>query len=323
MMQRRFELPIAGLLFAIICLSCSTTVWAENTGQTIAETPQESLVQQENWDRLGVEEPTGVARAELVTFQTLHGIVLGGQSCALLGCDSPRLALGLPTLGGSIGLGGSLLFSRDGITSGHASAINSGVIWGGWLGAASAGLVADLDGDEITGVMMAGQVAGLGVGYLLAQQIRPTAGDTRLVNLGGAWSAFYYLIVTEGILRLRQSRQTMGLGLIGATLSGAGLGAAIASAHPMSAGRVGIISATGVLGVLAGLTAPVIALGDEADRTSVMVSAALGATAGLGIGTLLTRDWDDEEAYQPQAMSFSILPTLDGDGIQGSISGQF
>ncbi len=283
------------------------------------------LEDHKTFDRLGVEEYSTGARAELAGFQTLHGLVLSVQACAFLDCgDAPRLAVALPTLGAGIGLVGSLVATSDrGITPGHATALNSGAVWGGWLSFAGGYMVGDLDSQDTTGLMMLGQLAGVGVGHALAMNLRPTAGDVRLINSAGAWSAFYYLIFTEALLELNQERRTAGLGLIGATTLGAVGAGALASQYPMSRGRVGLISSAGILGGLAGLATPILILGDDASGRQVATGASIGAAAGMVVGTILTEDFDDPEEYPRADMTFSIHPSVDGQGIQAGLSGSF
>lgn len=277
-----------------------------------------------SFDRLGVEDYTGTARAELAGFQTIHGLVASAQACVFLDCDSPRLGVALPTLGAGMGLVGSLVATSDrGITPGHASTINSGTLWGGWLSFAGGYMVADLDGEDVAGLMLLSQLAGIGIGHSLAMNLRPTAGDVRMVNSAGAWSGLYYVMITQGVLDLGQDRRTVGLGLIGATTVGAVGGGVLASNYPMSRGRVGIITSSGILGGLAGAAGLVMIFGDDISARQGTAGISVGSAAGLAVGTLLTQEWDDRDDYPRATVSLSILPTEEADGFQAGISGQF
>lgn len=288
-----------------------------------APQPQESSPPRQGWDRLGVESASPRARLTLAGGQTGHGVILGIQSCAILDCGNEQVAIFMPTLGGLIGLGASLLYTADdGITPGEAAAINAGTIWGGWLGLMS-GLVGDFDSDNVVRTMMAGQLVGTAGGYLLAQSLRPTAGDVRLINSAGAWTVFYYLAITDGILELNQSSTALQRGALVSSLFGGLVGAQFSAIHPMSDSRVGIISLSGGVGLLLGSAIPVISAGTDISGRTVVSMATLGATFGLVAGFLLTQDWDDPTYYGSTSTSLSVVPTLDGRGMVGGVQGSF
>lgn len=279
----------------------------------------------DSWDRLGVDEPRKRARAELAIFQLYHGLFFGYQSCSIFDCDDPDIVNLLAVSGAGIGLGGSFLVARDGITSGQARAINSGSLWGAWTGFASAGLLGDYSRPTILRTMMMTQAAGTAAGYLLSEQLRPTGGDVRLVNHAGFWSGIYYLAITDGILQIDQTDRSLATGLLVSTYLGAILGSQVAIERPMSAARVYLITVSGILGAHAG--AAIAYSGESNNALNTRLTAAttlIGITTGLGVGAVLTRELDqDEPAYQRANMSFSMIPTNDGDGVIGSLSGHF
>ena len=313
-------------LLVLILLFGAAPVSAE-LEPTLSEAQREASV--ESWDRLGVDRPRRYARAELAVGQLYHGLFFGLQACSLFDCDQPLAHSGLPVLGGGIGLGGSFLVARDGITTGQARAINSGSIWGAWTGFALMGVRGDYGGTTVVRTMMATQLLGTGAGYLLSERLRPTGGDVRMVNLAGFWSGIYYVVFAEGILQLNQSDRSLGTGLLVSTYLGAILGSQIALYRPMSASRVALIALSGFVGAHVGSALaysrgdgeyPDSAMNDRATASMTLV----GITAGLGAGAILTRNFDrGEPAYERVSISLSVLPSHDGTGALATLSGQF
>lgn len=309
----------------LLVLLIHSSALAAETEPQMSEAHTEASA--ESWDRLGVDEPSTRARTELAIFQLYHGLFYGMQSCSVFDCDNPQVYSSLVTSGGALGLGGSVLLTRGGITSGQARAINSGSLWGAGTGAVAAGLIAEQPGRTVLRTMLVTQAAGTGAGYLLSNHLRPTGGDVRLVNSVGLWAGIYYLLITEGVLQMDQTAPLLGIGLLASTTAGAIVGSQLAIESPMSASRVAIISASGLVGGYFGSALPIFFSGQAGSLRDARLEAILalaGITAGLGIGANLTQEWDsDEPAYQRTAMSFSLLPTNDGDGLQGAIMGRF
>ncbi len=275
----------------------------------------------DGWDRLGVEEATTLSRAELVTFQTIHGAVLGGQACGLLDCRSPRAFVGLPALGGLTGLGASLYLTRDVIAPGMTSAINSGVLAGGWSGLWFAELMGWRNTGPL-GSMMVGQMVGMGAGYGLATALRPTAGDVAAVNHSAFWTTVSYLLVTQVVLDLRVSAQTTAATFLVVPAVGAIGGGVLASNYPMARPRVRVVSSAGFAGGLLGLAIPFLIFEDSLSPRVGGATVLTGIFAGLGVGGYFTRNWDEEYREGLEA-SVSVGPTMDGEGMQLSVSGRF
>lgn len=134
------------------------------------------------------EKPRGLARAELVTFQTAFGIGLGAEMCVLLECSEVRAWVGSVMLGASAGFGLSFWLSRDGVTHGQASSVNSGVVWGTVAGGFLAGAV-DVESEKaLMGTMIGLQLAGLAVGATFAALVRPPSGDVALTDAIALWT---------------------------------------------------------------------------------------------------------------------------------------
>ncbi|MCG8556980.1 MAG: hypothetical protein MJD61_17105 [Proteobacteria bacterium] len=263
------------------------------------------------------------ARAELASFQTLHGLVLGIESCTLLECDGERAwALGLMATTGA-GLGLSLRLSANGITPGQARALTSGVYWGAWngflLGMATDAIESARDEGKATATsLMLGQLAGLAGGALLHNLYRPAAGDVSLAMSGGIWST---ALAALGILFLQPAIEdqsgafwtwfvTGNLGSLG--------GALLADRVPMSAGRVLMLDAAGIVGLLLGAGGAILLEG-EASARGVGGLGIVGTVAGLGAGYYFTQTWDTGGGDTSPLLSVLPVP----GGAVGSIRGRF
>jgi hypothetical protein len=259
------------------------------------------------------EETTGIARAELAIFQTINGLAIGAELCGVAVCDDPRLVIGSLAGGAGLGLGLSLYASRDGITPGHALALNSGTFWG----AVNGGFV-DLSLDppdefpnrRTPALLAGGQLAGLAVGHLAYARLQPEAGDVALMNTTGVWSGVMMMLI-NGIIAPEQkafARSTLAaidLGLVG--------GAVLSQYYPMSRGRAFVIDAGGLVGSLTGVGAYLFFTNGEGESDGAFTSALIGTGVGLGLSTFFTRNWDEEEELFGD-MHMMFAPSHDGKG---------
>lgn len=287
--------------------------------------PEEAVDGDERYDRLGIEEATGLARGTLVASQTIHGALLGLQGCIVVNCDSPRLGVGLPALGAATGFGLTFYATHDrGVTPGQSAALNTGVWYGSWTAITGALAVDAQDERAVFGSMMALQLAGLAGGYALSEVLRPTAGDVSLARHSALWMAVLYPMVTEGVLALDQSERAIAAGMwISSTLGGVG-GAVLAGNKPMSRSRVLVTSASGLVGGLAGMIVPVLIFEDDLpNRQTLWVPTLIGGAAGLATGAYLTREWDDDADFRPETATPMFSPSFDGEGVVAGMSGQF
>ncbi|MHA7627800.1 hypothetical protein [Corallococcus sp. M7] len=262
------------------------------------------------------EGPSKSARASLTVVQTLHGITQGILLCAISNCQDTRAYVAVSLLGGGAGAAISLLATRSGLTQGQAAAINSGTVWGFGYGLSAIGSF-DLDGDSSTGAVMAGALGFTGLGLLVAEFARPTAGQVSLTNSGGLWAG-----VVAGLLMATQTGETQDFFIIEQGVVGAGLLTfALVSRHlDISRGRVLLIDAGGILGGLMGLSALFLVLDDD-HGDALLVGTAVGVLAGLGTATFLTRDFDAPD----NTPAVSVVPAAMGrhGGMGLAVLGQF
>ncbi|MBA2662792.1 MAG: hypothetical protein H0U74_10885 [Bradymonadaceae bacterium] len=252
------------------------------------------------------ERVSAQARAELAIFQTIHGIIVGGELCYLLDCDDARPIVAGLALGAATGLGLSLLLTQDGLTAGHASLLNSATTWGFWSGL-TLGYALDLpSGDAYVTSMLIGQLGGLGTGALLWSAFEPTVGTVAVANSGGIWTtlATFFLL---GVFQLDVSDRVVVGSLFAASHIGLVSGALFASRYPISRSRMLLIDAGGILGMLLS-TSTIAIIGGDVDSRPVFAAALVGMLGGLGAATYFTRAWDLE---QTGAQLF-ILPTDEG-----------
>lgn len=271
------------LIFGVWWLPAPASVGAWQAVDSPAQAERET-------DRLGLESVDGFARAELAFWQTLHGILLGVEACAVLECNDLRAGVGATLVGGGTGLGLSLWATQDGITPGRAHLLNSATGWGLWNALAAGVALGIDDGRAGAGLLMAGQLGGLGAAAALWPEFRPQAGDVGLVNTGGIWSGVLTGFAMGALEARLDEHQTFGL-LLAATDLGGVAGAALASAHPMGRGRVLVLNAGGVVGALAGFGLALLVGGEGVGAPAFYGAGIAGTITGLALGAWLTQDW--------------------------------
>ena len=300
---------------------------AEEAAEKSAKTQGETPPKPGKSDRLGLEEPTTMARAQLAAFQTLHGVGVGVEVCAIAQCVGPRAITGSMVLGGVAGVGLSLGLTTDGITQGHALVLNSGVQWGFWNAAALNSIAGNWGNTPgaVVAPLLGGQLAGLGAGVGLWRLYRPNSGDVALSNAVGLWSGLGsgMLMVMAGVTPTPQAL----FGTLMATSDlGALAGAFMASKNPMSRGRVYLINVAGLLGGLFGAGSGFVVGGDLPDPRLVSGVTLLGTAGGLALGSFLTRNWEIENRSGTRSSataSMFVRPSPTGRGAVLSVGGPF
>jgi hypothetical protein len=248
------------------------------------------------------------ARAELILWMTVSGVLLGRDACVDQ-CESSRGWVLSLTAGGAGALGLTVAATRRGVRSGQAQLYNSSVSWGSWNALGLNDGFADDAGEARVAILA--QAAGLGVGLGLWKVWRPTAGDVALTNTVAAWATVLTLfghLWADVEPTLREIVAVGDLGLLA--------GALLSTQVKMSRGRTFLIDVGGILGTLGGGFLGAMSSDENVAGAAMLVSAA----AGLGIATLATRRWDDDDDGPP----VRVAPTrLDAGGWGGAVAIEF
>jgi hypothetical protein len=250
------------------------------------------------------ERYTSLARAELISAQTLHGIVLGGELCVALDCSDARVVVATMMATGGVGLAASFYATQEGVTPGHTVALNSGTVWG----AVNAGMLASLSDDgsskQFALSLMGGQLVGLGLGQLYYMGAKPLAGQVSLANSGGIWTLVGFGLL-QGAANLDLDSDQFTTGMVVAMDAGLLAGGALAHFYPMSRSRATLLDTGGLAGLLSGMGLYVLIANDGGDQ-GFFTAALAGTVLGIGTAAYLTRDWDsDDEDVQSR-----LLPTV-------------
>jgi hypothetical protein len=239
--------------------------------------------------------------------QSIHGIAFGYEMSQVVASSDVKITSLLMMVGGGAGLGLSLALTRDGITPGRATAINSGTAWGAFNGAMILSLSSNLSQAGTMGILALSQFTGLALGNAGWAVLRPSAGDVSLVNSGGLWTMAMALMFVGATVREPAPNLIPWTALIAADVGLVG-GGVLARYFPMSRSRVLVIDAGGILGALFGFGVAVLA-GSESARTTFSCGLA-GTVVGLSTGAFLSRKWD--LAAEGPAVSATVLPTEKG-----------
>jgi hypothetical protein len=271
----------------------------------------------------GTPETERTGRIELMVGGALYGAWLGIAIPIMAEADGPEaFGVGL-LLGAPAGfLAGRAYTRANPVTEGQARAITFGTLWGtvqgfGWaevfeLGQTTEEFCPDparpcevyTSGDDArarTAAAVAGGLAGMGVGALLAR--KPiTAGTAAAVTLGGMWGSWFgfggaYLADLDDDDLLAAALLAGNAALIG--------GALVAPGWRMTESRARLISVGGVIGGLAGAGVLLIVQPEDSERTAIIYPL-LGSVAGLVGGVYWTR-------------SRGTTPSQGGDDARGAL----
>jgi hypothetical protein len=264
--------------------------------------------------RRRVEEPRMVAdrsgRVALIVGGTLYGLWLGIAVPLALEAESPE-AYGLGMLvGGPAGFFAAKSYAeRIRITAGHAEAINFGGAFGTWQGFGwreVTGLgtrrerlefcqpsehfdchVEETSGAVVITAMIAGGLAGIVVGDLLARRYDPPHGLVSMSTLGTLWGTGYGFGLAA-LLEVDEDKQVLAMALLGGP---AGLiTTALLTPRTISVERARLINIAGVAGLVAGIGLDLIL---QPDNVQVAVGIPMATSAaGLYAGSVWTRDYD-------------------------------
>ncbi len=251
----------------------------------------------------------GSGRVELLVWGTTYGLWLGVATPIIADADGPE-AFGVGLLAGAPA--GFLLarkYANDhpGLTEGQARAITFGGTWGTWQGYGWMDVLGgetincgDLCGEYRTdpstsasvASMVAGGVAGIGTGLLLARKPIPS-GVAAAVSSSGLWGTWFGF--ATGVITDLEDRDRLAATLLGgdAMVVAAGL---LAPKWSPSVNRVRLVSLSGLVGGVAGGGLVLIMQPDDED---VGVGIPLATSIiGLVTGAHLTREYDRDRAVE-------------------------
>ncbi len=261
-------------------------------------------------------------RVQFVLNSTVMGLSLMAGVLFAADVDDPRLFAPILLVGGAGGLAASLVIDRRWSVS---RGDNSILAVGGWYGAATGVLIAGVSGNDdlrwlMTGGLI-GEVVGLSAGIISAVFSEVSSGDGAVIHSGTIWGLASGVALAT-LVRLDDPRWSYGMILIGLHV-GLGAGALISRFVEVSAGRMAVIDLCGLLGVLLGASIgiPIIVDSQSAGHMRAYAGILFGAAAaGIGLGILLTRRWDEarergrpsqqEHRRRNTQISFAPVPTV-------------
>ena len=247
-------------------------------------------------------------RASLIAFNTLYGAWLGLAVPAAFGADTPEpYGAGL-LIGAPLGFFTTkALVDRYPMSSGQATITGFGARWGTWQGIGwrevldigdrtvedcypDMGCYTWQDESEEAPftAAIAGGLAGMIMGGILAQKLEPTHGAATMVELSSLWGLWYGVAgavvanVEEGDAALTWAMMGGNVGLLASAFA--------ARSWKMGAGRARIISAAGLAGGVAGLGLDLLMNVDD-EETAVLIPT-LTSTIGLIAGGFMTQKFD-------------------------------
>jgi hypothetical protein len=236
---------------------------------------------------------------ELTISQALVGPgLLGGLVPATLGVQAPAVYLAGGLVGLGVGIASPLAIAhRYGVTEGQAMVVSTGEAIGTWNGVFLAASIPSLweEPRGAAGIVTAGLLLGLGAGAATAITVKPTAGDVALVRSGFTWGAY-----VGGVSFLFapnfDSAASVFVRLGALADGGAAVGALLATQFEISRARMNVINLSGYAGALGlallyGIGALAADGGSEVVLGGVL---SVGAVGGIVVGTILTRDMDED-----------------------------
>jgi hypothetical protein len=270
-------------------------------------------------EALRSEQPNNGSRAELVLAQTVHGVILGLETCNVFGlCGNVQSIAGSALLGGAAGAGLSLLYSSSGVTAGQALTINSGTAWGAWntfqLLSLGNGFYA---GGATLGLLAAGQLVGTVAGHFAWAGLGLAAGDMALMNSSAIYAGMATLLTLAAVEPSAFQGTTLSAALLVATNAGLVAGYFLSQQFPMGRGRVLVMDAGAVLGGLFGASMVFLV---TANGQAAALGSLVGGVGGIALGLHITRNWDLEWAGLP--VQVGLAPTQHGGG-QLAVAGRF
>ena len=264
----------------------------------------------------GYDAPSKFARAELIAFQTVHGLVAGAELCALVEC-SQEAAFFVVGAGGLGALGLSLYLTDSRVAPGLSNALDSGVLWGAFHGLMIGGPLLHLD--SVAGPALFGQLIGMGLGGLYFYGANPTSGQVSMGNSGGIWAAALATMSLVAISPNNWQDEDYAIAVLAAADIGLIGANALSFVYPMTRARALIVDAGGVLGLVLGGAAAALLVNNPSE-TQGFTGTTIGALVGLTAAYALTLDFDDDSELPPSALDVSLaLSPMGRDGVGASL----
>ena len=142
-----------------------------------------------------------------------------GIGAALVADSDAKTVLGAGMGGGALGiLTSCLLIRKMDVSTGEATMINFGGVWGTWFALCGAEIADVKEGDTILGSAMAGGNLGLLTMGMLAPKMGISGPRARLINLGGIVGSLYGLGTAVLLDVHDRARPTFGLVMAGGVL---------------------------------------------------------------------------------------------------------
>jgi len=236
-------------------------------------------------------------RSRLIFFSSLYGTLAGVQAEIALNVSFTDLRYYVvpPLVGMGIGLGSSILLTREGeITEGQTWTITSGYDYGSYLGLLW-GMAEHASSSTLAGASLISGFTGGVAALAVAKGLHPSQGDAEIFRSGGLWGTaaglFAGLLSAGRPVTLDDLNQSAALGM---TL-GLGAGALAARQTELSRQRVLLIDTGGLLGSLVGLSAVWLARGRDLQPRLAGGGGLLGLASGLAFASWATRNMDPAE----------------------------
>ena len=247
-----------------------------------------------------LSSPPRSGRWELIAAGTFLGLVAGSLSIAETDLnDTVKSAF---SLGGSaLAFGGALIAVPRDIPVGYSSYIITSALAGTVEGLAIGSLIfcdAEPEFDcspsgAVAGVAAGGMIAGFVGSAATASRFKLSAGDAAILNSGFLWGSAFGLLFFANFDERNNLLAPLTLGGLNLGLA---TGAILGSRVEVSRRRVALIDLAGIGGGISGFAA---AQALDASDEQVANVALVGITAGLIVGTYLTRYIDEPDATNP------------------------
>lgn len=275
-------------------------------------------------------QEAGSGTVALTVWSTTFGAWLGVAVPAAFGADQPEpYGAGL-LIGAPLGFFGARTYARGtAVTAGQAELIIFGSQWGtlqgiGWrdvLGIGDDKFVvcngtcfeySSTPDEAPFAAAVIGGLAGIGTGVALAGVLNIASGDASLVNHAAWWGSWFGL-AGAGLANVRDEDAILAWTLVGGNI-GLLASAVGTRAWNSSAGRVRLISAAGLAGLVAGFGMDLLF---EIEDNEIVILPLLTSAGGLIAGAALTRD-HDRVARAPHRPGPDALLTLGRDAGLGA-----